>query len=77
MSTQLRRPANAPTVQMLARVRPEVRAAVHEAAAASGVTAAYYLDLLLADMAAADGGRLPRVESPRPQHEELPIIVAA
>lgn len=77
MSTQLRRPANAPTVQMLARVRPEVREYVHDAAKASGVTAAYYIDLLLAEMAESAGGSLPRVQRPIPQGEELPISFAA
>lgn len=77
MSTQLRRPANAPTVQMLARVRPEVREYVHAAAKASGVTAAYYIDLLLADMAEAAGGSLPPVQRPVPEREELPISFAA
>lgn len=66
-----RRPDNVPTVLLQARVSPDIRDEVSAAAAASGVSLAFYLESLLKrDL--AESGRLPIFEI-RPQLEELPI----
>jgi antitoxin component of RelBE/YafQ-DinJ toxin-antitoxin module len=70
-----RRLENAPTVLLQARVAPEIRAEVQAAAAASGVSIAYYLETFLRAQMMSEGA-LPLVELPRPQQEELPIPAA-
>lgn len=45
------------------------------AAEASGVSIAYYLEALIADLV-RERGTLPTVERPIPQKEELPIPAA-
>lgn len=68
---RVRRPDNVPTVLLQARVSPDIRDEVSAAAAASGVSLAFYLESLLKrDL--AESGRLPIFEI-RPQLEELPI----
>ena len=70
-----KRADNAPTVLLQARVTPDVREEVKAAAAASGVSVAYYLDTFLRELVQMNGA-LPRVAAPRPQAEELPIPAA-
>ena len=65
-----RRPANADAVLLQGRVSSEVRAAVKDAATASGVSVSFYLDQLFKDMLATDGA-LPTVTPTRPQKETL------
>lgn len=70
------RAQNAPTVLLQGRVHPETRQAFKDAAAASGVSVAYYLDAL-AQTLLAERGSLPLVEDPRPiKQTELPIAAA-
>ncbi len=64
-----------PTVSLQARVSPEVREGIEEAAAASGVSLAYYLEAFFRDQL-ANHGSLPVVDGPRPQQEELHIPAA-
>lgn len=73
-----RRANNAPTVLLQGRVSPHVKDEVHLAAAASGVTLAYYLDTLITDLL-AEHGTLPLVAKPgtKTTQQELPIIDAA
>ena len=71
---RIRRPDNAPTVLMQARVAPEIRDQVAEAAEASGVSFAFYLENFLKRELAIHGA-LPILEV-RPQQEELPIPAA-
>jgi len=70
-----KRADNAPTVLLQARVTPDVREEVKAAAAASGVSLAYYLDTFLRELVQLNGA-LPLVAAPRPQAEELPIPAA-
>lgn len=71
-----RRPRQArPTVSLQARVSPEVRDLIENAAADSGVSIAYYLDSYFRQQADTVGA-LPLVAGPRPQREELPIPAA-
>jgi hypothetical protein len=65
-----------PTVSLQARVSPDVRAEIEAAAAASGVSLAYYLDAFFKSQVDTFGS-LPLVPSPRPQLEELPIADVA
>ena len=67
--------ADGPSVLVQARISPDIRDEIFEAAARSGVSIAYYLETLLGQVIEADG-RLPVVRSPRPQREELPIPAA-
>ncbi|MBD8540605.1 hypothetical protein [Frigoribacterium sp. CFBP 8751] len=69
------RPQNVPTVLLQGRVSPETRLEVRAAAAASGVSIAYYLEALVAQLV-AEQGCLPLVTSPREKAEELPIPAA-
>lgn len=69
------RPQNVPTVLLQGRVSPETRLEVRAAAAASGVSIAYYLEALVAKLI-AEQGCLPLVASPREKAEELPIPAA-
>jgi len=70
------RPQNAPTVLLQGRVLPETRQAFKDAAEASGVSVAYYLDALARELL-AQGGSLPLVEDPRRLNRtELPIPAA-
>ena len=70
------RPQNVPTVLLQGRVSPETRMEVRAAAAASGVSIAYYMEALVAQIV-ADQGCLPLVEHPRDKKlEELPIPAA-
>lgn len=70
------RAQNAPTVLLQGRVLPETRQAFKDAAEASNVSVAYYLDAL-AQRLLAERGALPLVEDPRPiKHTELPIVAA-
>lgn len=64
-----------PTVSLQARVSLEVREGIEQAAATSGVSLAYYLESFFRDQL-ANNGRLPVVEGPRPQLEELQIPAA-
>jgi len=64
-----------PTVSLQARVSLEVREGIEQAAATSGVSLAYYLESFFRDQL-ANNGRLPVVEGPRPQQEELNITAA-
>jgi hypothetical protein len=67
------RAQNAPTVLLQGRVLPETRQAFKDAAEASGVSVAYYLDAL-ATVLLAENGTLPLVDDPRRiNHVELPI----
>ena len=70
-----RRAANAPTVLLQGRVSPDARAEVQDAARRSGVSIAYYLDTLIAQLV-DENGSLPLVDRPVPQTEELPIPAA-
>ncbi|RGE19082.1 hypothetical protein [Leucobacter sp. wl10] len=70
-----RRRQGSPTVLLQGRVAPEVREAVQDAAASSGVSVAYYMEALIHQLV-EENGHLPLVDSPRPQHEELPIPAA-
>lgn len=58
-----------------ARVDPGVREAVKDAAVASGVSIAYYVEAVFNDLL-RESGALPRVAPPTPQREELPIPAA-
>ena len=71
---RIRRPDNAPTVLMQARIAPEIRDQVAEAAEASGVSFAFYLENFLKRELALYGA-LPILEV-HPQQEELPIPAA-
>lgn len=75
MRGRARRPENVPTVLLQGRVSPETRVEVQAAAEASGVSIAYYLEALIADLV-RENGALPTVERPIPQKEELPIPAA-
>lgn len=70
-----RRQENAPTVLLQARVAPEIREEVQAAAAASGVSIAYYLENMLRAQI-FENGALPLVALPRPNNMELPIPAA-
>jgi hypothetical protein len=70
-----RRQENAPTVLLQARVAPEIREEVQAAAAASGVSIAYYLENMLRAQI-SENGALPLVALPRPKNVELPIPAA-
>lgn len=70
-----RRQENVPTVLLQARIAPEVRQEVQAAAAASGVSIAFYLETFLRDQIRTQGA-LPLVARPQPQSEELPIPAA-
>lgn len=65
-----RRPDNAPSVLMQGRVAPDVRTAVADAAAASGVSVSYYLERHFKDIL-DERGSLPHVLPPKPQKETL------
>jgi len=70
------RAQNAPTVLLQGRVSPETRQAFKDAAEASGVSIAYYLDALTRELVKENGG-LPLVEDPRRiVRQELPIPAA-
>jgi hypothetical protein len=70
------RAQNAPTVLLQGRVLPETRQAFKDAAEASGVSVAYYLDALARSLV-ADNGAMPLVEDPRRLNRvELPIPAA-
>jgi hypothetical protein len=75
MRARVRRPDGAPTVLLQGRVSPESRSEVQAAAAQSGVSVAYYLDALIAQIV-DERGTLPIVALPRPQQEELSINAA-
>ncbi|MEV8241984.1 hypothetical protein AB0O90_17195 [Microbacterium testaceum] len=59
-----RRPDDAPTVLLQGRVSPETRDEVKAAAAASGVTVAYYLEALIAKLI-DENGSMPLVDRPK------------
>lgn len=59
-----RRPDDAPTVLLQGRVSPETRDEVKAAAAASGVTVAYYLEALIAKLV-NENGTMPLVDRPK------------
>ena len=70
------RPQNVPTVLLQGRVSPETRMEVRAAAAASGVSIAYYMEALVAQIV-AEQGCLPIVQHPYDKKaEELPIPAA-
>jgi hypothetical protein len=73
--SRARRPENVPTVLLQGRVAPEIRAEVQAAAAASGVSIAYYLEAFIGGIV-RDQGALPQVDAPRPRSEELSIPAA-
>ena len=73
--TRALRPNNSPTVLLQARVAPEARAAVQDAAERSGVSIAYYMEALICRLVEENRG-LPVIQSRRPQREELPIRIA-
>jgi len=75
IKSRARRRQGAPTVLLQGRVAPEVREAVQDAAASSGVSIAYYIEALIHQLV-EENGHLPLVDSPRPQQEELPIPAA-
>jgi hypothetical protein len=58
------RPQNVPTVLLQGRVSPETRLEVRAAAAASGVSIAYYMEALVAQIV-AEQGCLPWSSTPR------------
>jgi hypothetical protein len=68
-----RRPEGAPTTLLQARTSPEARELASRAAQLSGVTFSYYVDALLLQVAELNGGELPLVDAPLPQHDQLPI----
>ncbi|WP_123944984.1 MULTISPECIES: hypothetical protein [unclassified Frondihabitans] len=71
------RAQNAPTVLLQGRVSPETRQAFKDAAEASGVSIAYYLDAFTRQLV-AENGQLPLVRDPRSiTHTELPIADVA
>ncbi len=70
-----RRPDNAPTVLLQARVHPDARRTVQEAAERSGVSIAFYMNALIARLAEDPDG-LPIIPPARAQQEELPIPAA-
>lgn len=71
------RAQNAPTVLLQGRVSPETRQAFKDAAEASGVSIAYYLDAFTHQLL-TENGQLPLVQDPRPiHHTELPIADVA
>ena len=70
-----RRAENSPTVLLQARVAPEIREEIQAAAAASGVSIAYYLENFFRQQI-REQGSLPTVELPRRQALELPIPAA-
>jgi hypothetical protein len=70
------RAQNSPTVLLQGRVLPETRQAFKDAAEASGVSVAYYLDALAQNLEREHGG-MPLVEDPRRLNNvELPIPAA-
>jgi len=69
---RVRRADNAPTVLLQGRVDPAIREKYKEAAEASGVSVAYYLEALAKKLAEKDGS-LPLVDRPHAQGEELPL----
>lgn len=72
-----RRPDGSPTVLLQGRVSPETRERVHDAAARSGISIAYYLDILVGRLV-EEQGSLPTVSKParpsRPTQEALPEV---
>ena len=73
-----RRPANAPTVLVQARVDPALREKVHRAAKAAGVSVARYMELLIAHEQLDENGRpVWWPEDPNPTQEELPLKTAS
>jgi len=72
MSSRAQRSQNAPTVLLQARVAPEVRQAVKEAAERSGVSVAYYMERFVRDLVDAHGS-LPTVTHPHRQRETLNV----
>lgn len=75
MSNRAQRSQNAPTVLLQARVAPEVRQAVKEAAERSGVSVAYYMEKFVRDLVDAHGA-LPTVTHPQRQKETLNVPAA-
>ena len=73
-----RRAINTPTVLFQGRISPHVKEEITAAAAASGVTMAYYLDALVQDLV-NEHGHLPLVATPESKstQQELPITTAA
>ena len=66
------RAPNAPTVLLQARVDPDARAAVQEAAQHSRVSIAYYMERLILQLAEQPDG-LPMISPPVRQQEALDI----
>jgi hypothetical protein len=75
MRGRTRRPDNSPTVLLQGRVSAAIRDEVRDAADASGVSLALYLETLIAR--SREDGHLPvYTDLARPQWEELPIPAA-
>lgn len=62
--TKVRRPNHEAAVQLNARVMPEVRMSLKEAAKASGLSVALYLDIFIGEIL-RDNGSLPVVQNTR------------
>ena len=76
-ANRIRRADNSPTVLLQGRVSPQVKSEIAQAAEASGVSLAYYLEALFTDLV-AEHGHLPLVATPsRHVQQELPINNAA
>ncbi len=76
-ANRVRRADNSPTVLLQGRVSPQVKSEIAQAAEASGVSLAYYLEALFTDLV-AEHGRLPLVATPsKHTQQELPISDAA
>lgn len=76
-ANRIRRADNSPTVLLQGRVSPQVKSEIAQAAEASGVSLAYYLEALFTDLV-AEHGRLPLVATPsKHTQQELPIHDAA
>lgn len=70
-----KRETNVPSVLLQARISPDLKDEVQAAAAASGVSTAFYLEALL--RAQVDSGGLPTIGRPRIHTElELPVTAA-
>lgn len=77
-ANRVRRADNAPSVLLQGRISPEIKDEIAAAAAASGVSIAYYLEALVNDLV-AEHGTLPLVSAPAryTTQQELPITDAA
>lgn len=77
-ANRVRRADNTPSVLLQGRVAPQVKDEIAMAAAASGVSIAFYIEALVNDLVAANGA-LPLVSAPSryTTQPELPITPAA